>query len=752
MKTKLLILLLLTMSIPVGCGYTWDSSDNSDRLSSNQSGVFSPGYVNAAKQQAYSVLNQSKPKNFWENLVEKVKNKTSNKVAEHANVKVVPEIKQKASAKQTAVTTATTKNIITTVENITTTSTITTSTAIQSQYGAVAMGDGSSRIIDNIPCHFVGFGNSSFGTINDAMAAANAGDRIIINSGSYSEDIFVKDGVSLFGITQSGNPLINGRIFVYNNTTKPIEINGLQIFGGVDVQGSSWVTIQNNRIYGQGNFTPAIACNDSNVSIIGNYITNSEVQFDPWHSPGIYGINSFVDIRDNEIFETGRGVWLENGIGSIHNNFFWRMGFEAIHTGAYESFACIQATDNTFYGLSPLGAKAIAGFTSNWNNTYVIGDVFEPIWGSLYQEWSQMGIPLDNGGIVLTAQESQINPYAGIYESYEPYGYHLQGPKIASYFTYDITTISYEDVITSHEVSTPFTSYSTELFYSEPTPITFASTITPNITYDDIQVYAENESLSGILKGLLSNKDALTALSTGTADMDGQLIASIVGEPLNKYAIATPLSPNSRSQDMDIAFILAKILKNPTEDQKLVLYAVESLLADIKAIQEKAGASPELARAETDLLQIVAAVLLVQGVPDLLKTGDIDGVKGIFSDLGASKDKILLDYSESVKPYYENIVKELTANLAMLQLKGMLSGKLTEEELRKMKPVEIDKILERIQRSNDRSLEIKRLLEKNADYRKTYLDPQNKALEANIRLMLNEFTGKINKAIGPRDN
>ena len=131
----------------------------------------------------------------------------------------------------------------------------------------------------------------------------------------------------------------------------------------------------------------------------------------------------------------------------------------------------------------------------------------------------------------------------------------------------------------------------------------------------------------------------------------------------------------------------------------------------------------------------------------MLKAGDIEGVKGIFKDLGQSKDKIMLGYTQSIKPYYDNIVKELTANMAMLQLKGMLSKKITEEELKELEPREIEKILESIRRANEKTFELEYILQQDAKYRKEYLDPQNKALEEAMKTMLNGFTSMISKAL-----
>lgn len=75
-------------------------NDNSDRLSNEQSSVFSPGYINASRQHTYEIINQqNKPKSFIENAVDYVKNVLSNKVEEKAADKPMPELKKKTSAK-----------------------------------------------------------------------------------------------------------------------------------------------------------------------------------------------------------------------------------------------------------------------------------------------------------------------------------------------------------------------------------------------------------------------------------------------------------------------------------------------------------------------------------------------------------------------------------------------------------------------------------------------------------------------------
>ena len=68
MKTfKTLILMMLILPC---AAYSYDAVDNSDRLSGASSSVFSPGYINAAKQKTEAVISQMDPKkSFMERLV-----------------------------------------------------------------------------------------------------------------------------------------------------------------------------------------------------------------------------------------------------------------------------------------------------------------------------------------------------------------------------------------------------------------------------------------------------------------------------------------------------------------------------------------------------------------------------------------------------------------------------------------------------------------------------------------------------------
>jgi hypothetical protein len=243
------------------------------------------------------------------------------------------------------------------------------------------------------------------------------------------------------------------------------------------------------------------------------------------------------------------------------------------------------------------------------------------------------------------------------------------------------------------------------------------------------------DNIGKILRAFLTDKNAADAIIGPGAET--RLGQNALDEGAIKYALA--LTPNmvisNKPGDMEASYALLSIMKNPIEDQKLVLESIEALVMDVNK-EVGSAVSPEVQKAEEELLKVVAGVLLAQGVPDLFKEEDISNIKGMFKDLGQSKDKILFDYKQSVKPYYSSVVKELAANIAVLQVKGILSKKITEEEFRKFEPREIDKIINDIRKNNDKSFEMEYILQQEGKYRTAYLDPSNKMLEARMTAMM----------------
>jgi len=269
-------------------------------------------------------------------------------------------------------------------------------------------------------------------------------------------------------------------------------------------------------------------------------------------------------------------------------------------------------------------------------------------------------------------------------------------------------------------------------------------------SYSFSTIFMSNDkNISTITKALLLSKDML---ARGMMDNAGPVtIEKIVKESLGQSALALP-DGQADPQAMEMAMRLASILNNPTEAQKVTIDSIKALLNDINKVEEaSANQSPELKKASDDLLQMVANILLAQAVPDLLNKGDVSNIKAMFSELDTQRNKIMLEYAQSTKPYYENMIKDLAKNMAMLQAKNLLNPNMSKDELSKLPPSELDKILDKIRNMKDKSFEEKYLLQQEAKYRRDYLDPNNKKLESDMKDMLKSFTGRINDVLKSSD-
>jgi hypothetical protein len=246
---------------------------------------------------------------------------------------------------------------------------------------------------------------------------------------------------------------------------------------------------------------------------------------------------------------------------------------------------------------------------------------------------------------------------------------------------------------------------------------------------------------------MLKGTDGLFNKSSG--QIDPAMLAKLVDRSINAASLAAPLASaaDQRIQTMDIALALANILKNPTEDQKLILDSIISLLSDTNKNKENDSQSPELKKAQDDLLQMVANVLIAQAIPDLLKEGDVAGIKNIFKDLDTEKSKLIVDYNESIKPYYSEIKKLLSRNLAMLQLNNIVSKTMLQEEISKMEPNEIDRIIGKIKKMQNTSFEANYIVQEEAKLHSKFIDPNKKAFEDRMKAMLEGFTQRLSKIL-----
>jgi hypothetical protein len=244
------------------------------------------------------------------------------------------------------------------------------------------------------------------------------------------------------------------------------------------------------------------------------------------------------------------------------------------------------------------------------------------------------------------------------------------------------------------------------------------------------------KELPGILKGLLANKDMLTK-DQGMA-MDPAMMAKLVRDIMDRSAIAIPMG-QINPQEMGIAMILASILRNPTEDQKFIIDTITSLLKEVGNIEEESG-SPELKKAQDDLLQMVAAVLIAQAIPDLLKEGDVASIKTVFKDLEIKKTMIMKNYEESTKPYYEEVKSIMKSNMTALKLGDSITKKIIDE----MPRSELDKLMNALRKLEKRSAEQEAVVRQADALKARYLDPNTQILKESMKQSIQDATKSLN--------
>ncbi|GAG29142.1 unnamed protein product, partial [marine sediment metagenome] len=117
----------------------------------------------------------------------------------------------------------------------------------------------------------------------------------------------------------------------------------------------------------------------------------------------------------------------------------------------------------------------------------------------------------------------------------------------------------------------------------------------------------------GLFFNALLNAKADSALFEEGGEINPALLAKLMAEALRESALSIPIGELSLGE-MELAMMLANILANPTEDQKVVLDALASLLSEAEKLEEETG-STELKAATDDFVQMVATCLLAQALP-----------------------------------------------------------------------------------------------------------------------------------------
>lgn len=536
---------------------------------------------------------------------------------------------------------------------------------------------------------YIGFSDAGYSTITEAMNNSNSGDILIVRSGTYSTETFTWD--------------LNGTMMV----TQGISLkNGIKLYGGYDEYGQ--------QSFGETTIEGSVYAEDTTAETILNGFT--------------IDITTVFTIRmeDGEM-SLGAGFYGDNASNiKLYNNTF-RSGDNipilTLTSAVNADRSNIELRNNvfdTFFGITAYGGSKVNSMDNNFNGVYGIG---KPIYVSGDET------KVDSGGDYLIG-----NPEDGVLK-FENGEATISNPR--------------NDPNTDRASLVPPTSLTNynPMLDSLETNRSLDEKMSNALEIDlkDGSVL-DMDMLPSLLSGLIKEKNNM--LSKKGGEIDPALLVKLAAETLGEFSLAVPLSLSEPGNpNTEAALLLAKIIKDPTEDQKKMLDVIESLMIDVNKVREETGSS-EIQKASDDLLKVLTAALIAQALPDLLKEGDVAAIKGMFSELNIAKAKVILEYQEGIKPYYEEIIKQIAKNLAILQLKGLVTAGLTEKELRRMKSDELNGILDKIRKSQNKSFEEEYILQQEAKYRKKYLDPSKNKLEEGMKKMLKTYTAKMYAILG----
>ena len=263
---------------------------------------------------------------------------------------------------------------------------------------------------------------------------------------------------------------------------------------------------------------------------------------------------------------------------------------------------------------------------------------------------------------------------------------------------------------------------------------------------DHNNAFSQNEYMAGRFQdfGKAKIDTSLGSIKIAPAKAEGNIPA--------KSALSPPVTTMAYkgaewADEANRVSASSAVPKDQPENQKIILESMSAILKDANKVEQESGTTPELTKAQSELLQMVANVLLAQAMPDLLKSGDMAGIKDVFKDLDIQKNKVMLDYQTQTQPYYESIKKDLSKNMAILQMNNIFSKGMLESELKNASRSDIDKIIEKLKKTSDKFFEKDYILQQEAKYREKFLDPNKKKLEADTRTMLNEFTKRLSEKL-----
>lgn len=809
MKKLTIILTILAISMIFAQGSYSAMDDKSDRLSNEQSNVFSPGYINASMQKTKEIINQTqKNKSPLEMRSDTMEDKLSNKVAEDNADKPELELKKKKGGPENT----TQKSGIINEEFVVQTATTANNVVVESALNKIAADNNIDK--GAIKYDVLNDGNTLFSWISGGKIYGQSYNE---KGAPLQESGFVITDSAQAGSVYALKPLNNGKFVVFykdptSTLPKPVTDFVMTDAYGRDIRQFSGNGVKDISLVPGGTGSSSFPFDESPLSITalndGGFAVGWKRNIRIFNSDGI--AQNTIELKN----VTPEKTWVSYSCD--------RPELATLSNGNIVALWTMSAASKSYYGVfntqgEVVSAPQILASSSSNIKVVTLSDgnivlassdglsnltlkVYSPDFVALTDTpitmrggTSQAMLkPLSNGDFVIADREGggsygmygQVFSFNAAEKKLEAVGakfiFSDSGNAQVNLRDQDVRINALADgtfAVSFYNSSS--NQYAYKQYGLEGQPLTYGQIMNfapinfgdngnsafiksfgnmPNDRVDQVSILSSllsdtgktsgmnSEMVASVFKGLLNNKEDL--ILQGHVNSDPALLTRIIDDAMSQSALAVPIENMAflQGMEMEMALVLANILKNPTEDQKSVLNAVESLLKDVTNIEQETG-SPELKKTSDDLLQMVAAVLIAQAIPDLLKEGDVANIKTIFSDLNTDKSRILLEYQDSIRPYYEEIARELSKNMDVLQLKNILSKNMTRKELENLPPNELDKIMQKLRAAKDRSFESEYIIQQESKYHKQYVDPNKKVLEEKMKVMMQDFTKRISKTL-----
>ncbi|MCX5715405.1 MAG: hypothetical protein NTV07_00750, partial [Candidatus Omnitrophica bacterium] len=496
------------------------------------------------------------------------------------------------------------------------------------------------------------------------------------------------------------------------------------------------------------------ANNTTGALIFNNSITSSNGDVSG-KGAGIFTDHSSLNITNNIIKYGEHGLLEESHSSSIFsNNFIWDV---VKHGVVVRGGSTTTITNNTFYNTCNADAIHLNNsYPSIGKNAYVGNYGVVNIEDDKHKQDGATGRsqynPIDDAPPIVAPVIIGFDPVNKIFDlpGLSGKGYSFDAGKTAR-DTYDrMQSVTYSNPAGSYY--TP-PEYNNPLLTSDFGKSTFSlfGGLGQDGALQNIFASGKGSSkedaldmgavLKSLLKGRGEGSDSNSPLTTVQ-------IARMVDQAFNQSAIAVPVYAKRAQAGEDAAVLkLSNILNNPTDMQKMIIDAVTAVMA-----QAEDTASDQVKKAADGFYRAAANAMLTQALPDILRDGDVANIKSLFSDLSNTKNRILAEYYETTKPYYDKTIKCLEKNMSFLQLNNILAKNMLESELENLPRSEIDRIIQKIKRLDKKAFETDYILQEEAKYRKAYIDPSKDALKDSFTGLLDDFTKKINIALDEARN